>query len=99
MIKIKKIACEIQATGIEITMPGGEDHPHMLIILCRRGFVMCGYLNMEAAAGLGDTAAIVSGADFDSMLNNPVKSATDRAVALGVAPGMTGRQAVDILNA
>ena len=99
MIKIKKIECQTEAIGVEITMPGGEDHPHMLLILCRRGFVMCGYLNMETSQKLGDTAALVSGASFEEMLKNPVKAVTLKAAASGVETGMTGQQAVDILNA
>ena len=35
--------------GLLIREPGGEGHPNMLILLCEKGYIMCGYLNKEAA--------------------------------------------------
>lgn len=52
------------------------------------GFIMCGYLNMEAAKKLGATAAIVSGLKiFEDMLNAEVKAVTSKTKSLGVEPG------------
>lgn len=85
--------------GLRIVAPGGEGHPNMLVILCKKGYVMCGYLNAEAADKFGDAAAIVGGSCFEETLANPVKAVTKAAEALGVEIGMTGAQAVEKLNA
>ena len=71
----------------------------MLVILCKKGYVMCGYLNAEAAEKFGDAAVIVGGAAFEETLANPVKAVTPAAEALGVTIGMTGAEAVEKLNA
>ena len=70
----------------------------MLVLQCKKGYVMCGYLNMDTAAAVGDAAAIVGGADFSALLCNPVKAVSPEAAALGVEVGMTGAQACEKLN-
>ena len=100
MIEVKQLDVNGQAvTGLRVVAPGGENHPNMLVILCKKGYVMCGYLNAEAAEKFGDAAAIVGGAAFEETLANPVKAVTPAAEALGVAIGMTGAEAVEKLNA
>lgn len=70
----------------------------ILVIKARKGFVMCGYLNMEAAEKLGDVAARVSGVGtFEDVLDAKVNAATAKAKALGVEEGMTGRDALEKL--
>lgn len=86
------------AQGIHIPSPGGEGHPNMLLLLCEKGYIMCGYLNQEAAEKFGDAAAIISGSSFEELLKNQVKAVTSQAAALGVAVGMTGAEAVVKLN-
>lgn len=81
-----------------ITSPGGQGHPNMLVLLARKGYIMCGYLNQEAAKSFGDAACVISGTCFDELLANPVKAVTPEAEALGVQTGMTGAQACAILN-
>lgn len=85
--------------GLRIAAPGGEGHPNMIVILCKKGYLMCGYLNAEAADKFGDAAAIVGGACFEETLANPVKAVTAAAAELGVEVGMTGAEAVAKLNA
>lgn len=86
------------AQGIRIVAPGGEGHPNMIVLTCDKGYVMCGYLNAEAAGKFGDAAAIVGGATFDEILANPVKAVTEAAAALGIKEGMTGAEAVELLS-
>ena len=86
------------AQGIRIVAPGGEGHPNMIVITCDKGYVMCGYLNAEAAGKFGDAAAVVGGATFDDILANPVKAVTEAAAALGIKEGMTGAEAVVLLS-
>ena len=70
----------------------------MLILLCEKGYIMCGYLNKEAADKFEDAAAVVGGSSFDEILANPVKAVTSKAAELGVEVGMTGLQAAEKLN-
>lgn len=85
--------------GLRIVSPGGEGHPNMIVILCKKGYVMCGYLNMAAAEGFEDAAAVVGGSCFEETLANPVKAVSPKAAALGIEVGMTGAEAVAKLNA
>ena len=99
MIKLSEVECNgSKALGCLIESPGGEGHPNMLIITLRRGYIMCGYLNIEAADKFGDAAAVVSGASFDEMLDNQVKAVSEGASRLGVAVGMKGKEAFKILH-
>lgn len=84
--------------GICIKAPGGEGHPNMLVLLCKKGYIMCGYLNQGAAEKFGDAAAIISGSNFEEILANEVKAVTPEAAALGVEVGMTGAEAAARLN-
>ena len=91
----------VNGKGIEavcIAAPGGEGHPNMLVLVAKKGYIMCGYLNQEAAAGFGDAAAVVSGSSFEELLANPVKAVTPEAGKLGITVGMTGAEACEILN-
>ncbi len=87
---------DVQAVCIKA--PGGEGHPNMLVLVAEKGYVMCGYLNREAAEKFGDAACVVGGSSFEEILANPVKAVTPEAAALGARPGMTGAEACAILN-
>ncbi len=85
------------AHGAFIKAPGGEGHPNMLVITADKGYIMCGYLNLEAADKFGDAAVVVGGASFEEQLANPVKAMTAAAADLGVKEGMTGAEALEKL--
>jgi uncharacterized protein YunC (DUF1805 family) len=87
-----------ESNGLFIQSPGGEGHPNMILIQCQKGYLMCGYLNLEAADKFGDAAVLVGGADFKAVLSNSIKGMTAAAKALGVREGMTGEEAAEILN-
>ncbi len=84
--------------GLKIVAPGGEGHPNLLILLCEKGFVMCGYLDIAKSASFGDAACIGGGASFEDMLKNPIKAVTPEAEELGVKVGMTGEEACAVLS-
>ena len=44
--------------GVRVEFP---DLPPLVLIVAEKGFVMCGFLNIEAAERLGVAAAMVSG--------------------------------------
>lgn len=100
MIQIEMLNVKGQPVqGVRIVAPGGEGHPNMLVLLCKKGYIMCGYLNQGTAEAVNDAAAVVGGSTFDEILANPVKSASPEAEALGIAVGMTGAEAAEKLNA
>lgn len=66
--------------------------PPLLLIRGGKGFVMCGYLNIEAAERVGAAAAVVSGVtSFEDVLNAEIRAATSKARALGLEPGKVVR--------
>jgi uncharacterized protein YunC (DUF1805 family) len=70
--------------GVLSTLP---NLPPLILIKGDKGFVMCGYLNIDVAEKLGATAAIVSGVkSFDDVLNAKIKTATSKAKDIGVEP-------------
>ncbi|MBQ9420564.1 MAG: DUF1805 domain-containing protein [Lachnospiraceae bacterium] len=99
MLKVDQITVNgIEALGVTLPAPGGEGHPNMIVVPCKKGYLMCGYLNMEAAEKFGDAAVLVGGADLQAVLSNPIKGMTTAAAKLGVKEGMTGAEASAVLN-
>jgi len=80
------------ATGLKVDLPNS---PPLLAIIGRTGFIMCGFLNAEAAEKFNVAAAIVSGVkNFEDVLGAEIKTATSKARMMGVKLGMTGKEAV-----
>jgi uncharacterized protein YunC (DUF1805 family) len=80
------------ALGLRFEM---QKYP-LLVIRAEKGFLMCGYLNTNAAETLGDKAAKVKGVQsFEDMLKATVVEVTKFARDLGVEVGMTGREALE----
>ena len=68
----------------------------LLLIQAKKGYVMCGYLNMNTANKLGDVAGKVTGVKtFDEMLNADVIEVSENANIMGLKSGMKGK---DFLN-
>jgi len=83
------------ATSLKVDLP---DSPPLVMIIGQTGFIMCGFLNMEAAEKLNVTAATVSGVKtFDDVLEAEVKAVTSKAERKGIKVGMKGRDAVKLL--
>ncbi len=71
----------------------------LVVIKAARGYLMCGYLNLEAAEGFGDAAAVVAGvSSADDALKAKVKAATKAAKELGVRAGLTGEEALKLMS-
>jgi uncharacterized protein YunC (DUF1805 family) len=82
-------------TGLRADLP---DSPPLLLIIAEKGFVMCGFLNVESAEKLGVMAAVVSGVKtFDDVLNGQVRAVTSKAKGLGVEIGMKGADALRLM--
>lgn len=67
----------------------------ILVIRAAHGLLGCGYISVDTAAKVGDSLAVVSGvSSYEDMLQASVKAVSPAAEALGVRPGMTGRDAL-----
>ncbi|MBN2335296.1 DUF1805 domain-containing protein [Candidatus Bathyarchaeota archaeon] len=97
MFEIDKFLIDGKAfQGVKSTLP---ELPPLLLIKGDKGFVMCGYLNIEVAEKLGAAAAIVSGVKtFEDVLNAEIKAATSKAKKLGVEPGKVVKDVISKLG-
>lgn len=84
--------------GVLINAPGGEGHPNMIVLVCKKGYIMCGYLNLGTSDAVADASCVIGGASFEDLLANPVKAVSVEGEKLGIKIGMTGREVCDILN-
>jgi len=72
---------------------------NLVLIKAKKGYIMCGYLNLETAERLGDAACIITGVKTaDDMLKAQVKSCTTNAKRLGIKEGMSGQEALKLLS-
>ncbi|HDJ84084.1 MAG TPA: DUF1805 domain-containing protein [Desulfurococcaceae archaeon] len=70
----------------------------LILVKADKGYIMCGYLNIEIAEKLGDAAATVTGvSSIEELLEKNVKAVTSKAKNLGIEPGMKGREALEKL--
>jgi len=85
------------ASGVSIETPEAP----ILLILTQKGFIMCGVLDVEGLDALlpGKMAAAkISGVrTFEDLLTKKVVTATEKAQAMGVSPGMVGKEALNCL--
>jgi len=71
----------------------------LLIIKGSRGFVGCGYINVETCNKTAEACAIVTGVKaHDAMLDAEVKAVSATAARLGVQVGMKGKEALAIFR-
>ncbi len=79
------------AIGLKMDM----EHAPLLVIRARKGFVMCGYLNIEVANKLGDVAVRVTGVrSFEDVLNAKAVDVSEEAKKLGITTGMPAKEAL-----
>lgn len=97
MICVEQLSIDNKtATGLKVDLP---DSPPLLAIIGKSGFVICGFLNIEAAEKLNVTAAVVSGVrTFEDVLKAEVKAVTSKAKTKGVTVGMKGEEALKLLT-
>jgi uncharacterized protein YunC (DUF1805 family) len=82
------------ATGVRVRLPNAD----FLLVLGRRGYIMCGYLNMATAEKLGDAAAMVTGvSSFEGVLAAKIVAVSSKGICLGIKEGMTGKEALALL--
>ncbi len=79
------------ALGLKMDM----EHAPLLVIRAGCGFVMCGYLNIDVANKLGDVAVRVTGVkSFEDVLNAKSVDVSEAAKKLGIAIGMSAKEAL-----
>ena len=93
LIYIEKIKIgDKTVLGLKVELP---DSPPLLLMVGEKGFIMCGYLNVEVAERLQAAAAMVSGVkSFQDVLEAEIKAATSKAREMGISLGMKGREAL-----
>jgi uncharacterized protein YunC (DUF1805 family) len=96
MFQIDKIEVNGKSfQGLKVELEG---LPPLLLIKGEKGFVMCGYLNIDAAERLGAAAAIVSGVkSFEDVLNAEIKAATNKGTSLGLLLGKVVKDVIGVL--
>lgn len=73
---------------------------NILLVKAAGGFVGCGYFDVNVANRVGDAVAIVTGVKtLDDLLAAPIVRLSDRAREAGVTEGMSGRDALLLLQA
>jgi uncharacterized protein YunC (DUF1805 family) len=83
-----------RAIGIEIPLPKAP----LVLVIGKKGFLMCGYLDVGAAGRLGGAAAVIRGVQsVEELLEKPIVAVTPRAFRLGVRVGMPGHRALSKL--
>jgi uncharacterized protein YunC (DUF1805 family) len=81
--------------GIELDLC---DDTKLLVITGKKGYIMCGYLNINTAQKRNDVACIVTGVKtIEDMLNSNVVALTAKAQSLGISMNMEVKQVLEIL--
>lgn len=96
MIEIKPIHINGNTVvGVRIKDPDSPEKPAIIVLIARRGLIVCGNFDIGALDKRGVKAARVMGlTEPEDALEAKIESCTSRARALGVAEGMTGREAL-----
>ncbi len=81
--------------GIELDLC---DSSKLLVITGKKGYIMCGYLNINTAQKRDDVACIVTGVKtIEDILNSKIVALTAKAQSLGISMNMEVRKALEIL--
>jgi uncharacterized protein YunC (DUF1805 family) len=68
---------------------------NLVLLKAKKGYVMCGLLNIETAERLGQAAAMVTSVKTaEDARNAKIKAATTQAKNLGVKEGMSAKEAL-----
>ena len=94
-MKIKKIKLEKgQVIGSFIEL----NNAPLIVLQAKKGYVMCGYLNMNTANKLGDIAGKVTGVKtFEDALDSTIVEASENAKKMGLQEGMKTKEFLNLL--
>ena len=78
---------------LSISIP--TEKTKILIIQGSKGFLSCGYINLDSANKWNEAVAIVTGVkNVDEMLNSKIVKVSNKAIELGIKIGDLGRNAL-----
>lgn len=81
--------------GIELDL---SDNSKLLVITGKKGYIMCGYLNINTAQKRNDIACVVTGVKtIEDMLNSKVVAITAKAQSIGISMDMEVNKVLEIL--
>ncbi|MEM0492506.1 MAG: DUF1805 domain-containing protein [Candidatus Thermoplasmatota archaeon] len=70
----------------------------LIILQAKKGYVMCGYLNMNTANKLGDIAGKITGVkNFEDALNSTIVEVSENAKKIGLHEGMNTKEFLKML--
>ena len=76
-----------------------SDRGKLLMIIGKKGYVMCGYLNINTAQKLGDIACMVIGVKtIEDVINSNIVALTAEAQKLGITMGMSVKEVLQKLS-
>jgi uncharacterized protein YunC (DUF1805 family) len=76
----------------------GLGHASLILLQAKKGYVMCGYLNMNAANKFGDIAGKVTGVKtIDEALNASIVELSENAKKAGFKDGINAREFLNTL--
>jgi uncharacterized protein YunC (DUF1805 family) len=89
---------EWTAIGVEVLLPKTT----LIAISAGSGYIMCGALDVQLLNDKLKDREIIAGRavgvrNFEQLLEAPLESVTDAAVALGITVGMSGKEAVRLM--
>jgi uncharacterized protein YunC (DUF1805 family) len=71
---------------------------NLIVLRGEKGYVMCGYLNLEAAEKFNEVAVKISGVStIDDALRTSVHSCSSAATKLGIHPGQPIQEVLPLI--
>jgi len=81
--------------GVKIGNPEFPEKPAIIVLIAKKGLIACRNFDIEALNERNIVAARVEGlTKIEDALEAKIESCTSKARALGIAEGMTGREAL-----
>lgn len=99
MVSLKPVEIDGRfATAITVELPKTS----LVMVTTNRGYIMCGALDVDLLNTRLAERGIIAGRALgvrtvEQLLDAPLADVTDGARALGVQPGMTGREAIRLM--
>lgn len=79
-------------TGIEVNL----HNANFVLVVAPKGYICCGYLNLETAQKLGDVACVVTGVKtIEDLLRADIVNMTHQAETLGIKRGMKAKEVLE----
>ncbi len=100
MVSLRPVEIDgLTATAITVELPKTS----LIVVTTDRGYIMCGALDVDLLNTRLAERGIVAGRALgvktvEQLLNAPLADVTDAARALGITPGIKGRDAIRLMQ-